>query len=351
MIGRGDDGPGSFGTEPRVSVIMPVRNEGRYIARAIESVVTAGERVASFEIIVVDGISDDDTRSVVAELQARHGRILLLDNPKLTVPHAMNLGIRAASGAVIIRVDGHAEVYPDFIEMCLAELAAHPECACVGGPIENVDLDPGSAAISLAMSSKFGVGNARFRTGGEDGYVDTLAFGAYRKADLTAAGLFDEELVRNQDDDMNFRLIEAGRKIWFSNSIRSRYFVRSSLSRLFRQYFQYGYWKVYVNRKHGRFTNLRQLAPPLLVVSLAVLLIASPFLGSARVLLVVELLVYASAASYVAFRLTEGPRTALAVVKAFITLHGGYGLGYLAGVRDFLLLRRLPGAGSTELSR
>src|SRR5690606_31791737 len=120
---------------------------------------------------------------------------------------------------------------------------------------------------------------------------------------------------------------------------------------LFRQYFQYGYWKVYVNRKHGRFTNLRQLAPPLLVVSLAVLLIASPFLGSARVLLVVELLVYASAASYVAFRLTEGPRTALSVVKAFITLHGGYGLGYLAGVRDFLLFRRLPGAGSTELSR
>ena len=337
--------------DPYVSVIMPVRNEAQYIERAIASIVRAGEPAASFEIIVVDGMSDDGTRSLVAGLSARDKRILLRDNPQRTVPHAMNLGIRSARGAVIVRIDGHAEIYPDFLEKCLLELEAHPECACVGGPIENVDLDTGSAAISLAMGSKFGVGTARFRTGGDEGYVDTLAFGAYRKEDLVAVGLFDEALVRNQDDEMNFRLIKAGRKIWFSNSIRSRYFVRSSLSKLFRQYFQYGYWKVYVNRKHGQFTNLRQLAPPLLVASLAVLLLASPFLAIARVLLVTELLVYFSAATLMAFRLTSGPRKALAVVKAFITLHGSYGLGYLAGVRDFLLLGRLPGAGSTELSR
>jgi glycosyltransferase involved in cell wall biosynthesis len=329
---------------------MPVRNEGQFLKRAIESLLVAG-RAVEFEIIVVDGMSDDDTRSVVAQLQRDDDRILLLENPRRTVPHAMNIGIRAAAADVIVRVDGHAEVYPDFLEKSLSVLAAHPECACVGGPIENVDLDEGSAAISLAMGSKFGVGNARFRTGGEEGYVDTLAFGAYRKADLFAVGLFDEDLIRNQDDEMNFRLNKAGRAIWFSPTIRSRYFVRSSLPRLFRQYFQYGYWKVYVNRKHGQFTNLRQLVPPLLVVSLAVLALSSPFLVLARVLLVVELFVYLATALFFALRLTTGARAVFAVVKAFITLHGSYGLGYLAGVRDFLLLRRPPQAGATELSR
>lgn len=334
-----------------VSVIMPVRNEGQFLGRAIESILVAGSAVDSFEVIVVDGMSDDDTRDVVTRLQADDDRLVLLDNPQRTVPHAMNIGIRAAAADVIVRVDGHAEVYPDFLEKSLAELAAHPECACVGGPIENVDLDEGSAAISLAMGSRFGVGNARFRTGGEEGYVDTLAFGAYRVADLKAIGLFDEELVRNQDDELNFRLNRSGRKIWFSKAIRSRYFVRSSLAKLARQYFQYGYWKVYVNRKHGQFTNLRQLAPPLLVTSLALLLLASPFSAVARALLLAELFVYFAVASLMAYRSTNDPREAFAVVKAFITLHGSYGLGYLAGVRDFMLLRRLPGAGSTELSR
>lgn len=337
--------------QPQVTVIMPVRNEAQYLRRAIESILVAGGAVGSLEIIVVDGMSDDDTRSIVTELQREDDGIVLLDNQRHTVPHAMNLGIRAASADVIVRIDGHAEVCADFLKNSLAELVAHPECACVGGPIENVDLDEGSAAISLAMGSKFGVGSARFRTGGEDGYVDTLAFGAYRKADLIAVGLFDEELVRNQDDEMNFRLIKAGRKIWFSRAIRSRYFVRASLAKLFRQYFQYGYWKVYVNRKHGQFTNLRQLMPPLLVSSLAALILASPFIAIARVLLLVELFVYFAAAFFVAFRLAPGFGAALAVVKAFITLHGSYGLGYLAGVRDFLLLRRAPGAGATELSR
>jgi glycosyltransferase involved in cell wall biosynthesis len=330
---------------------MPVRNEGQFLKRAIESILVAGRALMSFEIIVVDGMSDDDTRSVVAELQREDHRILLLENTQRTVPHAMNIGILAASADVIVRVDGHAEVYPDFLVNSLAELAAHPECACVGGPIENVALDQGSTAVSLAMGSRFGVGNVRFRTGGEEGYVDTLAFGAYRKSDLIEVGLFDEDLVRNQDDEMNFRLNKAGRRIWFSKSLRSRYVVRSSLPKLFRQYFQYGYWKVYVNRKHGQFTNLRQLIPPLLVVSLAGLALSSPFLVLARVLLVVELFVYLATALFFALRLTTGARAVFAVVKAFITLHGSYGLGYLAGVRDFLLLRRPPQAGATELSR
>jgi len=337
--------------ERRVSVVMPVRNEAEFIAGAIRSIVRAGEGLDALEVIVVDGQSDDGTREVVEGLMAEVPGLRLVDNPERTVPYAMNRGVRAASHDVVVRVDGHAEVYPDFLEENLAALAAHPECACVGGPIENVDLGPVSEAISLAMRSPFGVGNARFRTGGEDGYVDTLAFGAYRKADLVRVGLFDEELTRNQDDELNFRLLRAGRKIWFTNRIRSRYFVRGSYEKLWRQYYQYGYWKVYVNRKHGTVTNLRQLAPPALMAWLALLLVAGLFWGPARWALLATLVLYAAAALGSALALTRSPGPALRVMAAFAVLHAAYGLGYLAGLRDFLLLRRGPSARSAELSR
>src|SRR5690606_14594500 len=224
-----------------------------------------GEAVDGLEIIVVDGMSDDGTRELVEGLSEEIAGLKLLDNPERTVPYALNRGLRAAMYDLVVRVDGHAELFPDFFDQCFAALAAHPEVSCVGGPIENVAEGPVSEAISAALSSPFGVGNARFRTGGHEGYVDTLAFGMYRKSALFEVGMFDEELTRNQDDEMNFRLVKAGRPIWFTDKIRSRYFVRSSFGKLWRQFFQYGYWKVYVNRKHRAVTNLRQLAPPAFV--------------------------------------------------------------------------------------
>jgi len=330
---------------------MPVRNEEAFIERAISSVLVAGRELADFEVLVVDGMSDDGTRAIVERLAGEHPVVRLLDNPLRTVPHAMNVGVAAARGEVVVRVDGHAEVAPDFLRASLDELARHPECACVGGVIENVNLSPISAAISTAMSSRFGVGNAIFRTGGEVGYVDTLAFGAYRRADLERIGGFDEELVRNQDDELNFRLLRSGRKIWLSDKIRSRYYVRSSLDRLFRQYHQYGYWKVYVNRKHGTVTNLRQLVPPVFVASLALLGVGSLVLRSARILLVLEVGVYVIAALSIAARTTRSPSQVLRIVASFAALHVAYGLGYLAGVRDFFILGRRPSVASAESSR
>jgi glycosyltransferase involved in cell wall biosynthesis len=334
-----------------VTVLIPVRNEASFIGKAVASVQAAAEGVPGLEIIVIDGMSDDETWNIAAELAACDPRIRLLANPHRTVPHAMNLGIEVAAGEVIIRIDGHAEIMPDFVRNALAELEAHPECACVGGPIENVSENSVADAISNAMSSTFGVGNARFRTGGQDGYVDTLAFGAYRKADLLAVGLFDEALTRNEDDELNYRLVRAGRKIWFSNSIRSRYYVRSSFSKLYRQYFQYGYWKVYVNRKHGSITSLRQIVPPLFVGTIGVLALLLPVLIYARVSLTAIVALYFSMAAVFALRAEPQPLRVPAVVAAFVVLHAGYGLGYWAGVRDFAVLRRQPTARSAELTR
>jgi glycosyltransferase involved in cell wall biosynthesis len=320
----------------RVSVILPVYNEADHIARAVESICAATPAGVDLEVLVVDGMSTDGTRGIVRGLAERHPSVRLLDNPEKTVPFAMNRGIREAQGSVIIRVDGHATVAPDFIRSCLEELAAHPECGCVGGFIENVHDTATAEAISLAMSSRFGVGNALFRLGTYEGYVDTLAFGAYRKPLLEQIGLFDEVLTRNQDDELNYRLIKAGHKIWLSKRIRSTYYVRASIKKLFRQYYQYGYWKVYVNQKHRAVTSLRQLAPIGLVV----------FIGAGGVL---SLLVPVTLPAYLlglcgylglglvsAVRLDRKlwPR----ILPAFWTLHLGYGLGYLEGVWHFVLL-------------
>lgn len=332
-------------------MILPVRNEASYIEGAIRSIVAAGEQVEAVEILVVDGMSDDGTREIVLRLADEIPGLRLLDNPQRTVPYAMNIGIRAAAHDVVVRVDGHAEVYPDFLLRSLETLEAHPECACVGGPIENVDLGDVARAVSIAMRSPFGVGNARFRTGGEDGYVDTLAFGAYRKQDLFDVGLFDEELTRNQDDELNYRLVKAGRLVWFTKDIRSRYFVRSSYAKLWRQYFQYGYWKVYVNRKHSAVTNLRQLVPPAFVLWLVVLLLAAVFWPSAGIALAITVLAYLLAATAAALTAIRDPATVLRVVAAFAVLHFAYGLGYLRGVYDLLLLKSRPSTRSAELSR
>ncbi len=336
-----------------VSVIMPVRNEADHIGNAIASVQRAADSVPDLEleILVIDGDSSDDTVRVVEELAALDPRIVLLANPQKTVPHAMNLGIKAAAGEVVIRLDGHAEIEPDFIANALTELRRHPECCCVGGPIQNVFQGPTSQAISAAMGSSFGVGNARFRTGGRDGYVDTVAFGAYLKADLTSVGLFDESLARNEDDELSFRLIQSGRKIWFSNDIRSRYVVRAAFSNLYRQYFQYGYWKVYVNRKHRTVTSLRQLAPPALVGTLVVLSPLSLFWPAARPLLLAVALSYITAKLLFALRAARSLRLVLPTAAAFLILHLGYGFGYLAGIRDFALLQRRPLVSSTRLTR
>lgn len=336
------------GSAPTVSVVIPAYNEAGYIRACLESLLKSAGGIP-LEILVLDGMSSDGTRAIVEAVGHEHPNVRLLDNPEKTVPYAMNRGIRAARGAVVIRVDGHALVAPDFIEACLDELAAHPECACVGGYLENLHDGEAAAAISLAMSSPFGVGNARFRLGSYEGYVDTLAFGAYRKAALEQVGLFDEVLTRNQDDELNFRLLKAGYKIWLSQRIRSQYYVRSSYPKLFRQYYQYGYWKVYVNQKHRTVTNLRQLAPVVLIAYAALGLLAALLLPALWSFYLAGLGLYLTLGAWVAFR--KGGRLGWRMLLAFWTLHVGYGLGYLEGLVHFVLLRQRPSLKHARVSR
>jgi len=294
---------------------------------------------------VVDGMSDDGTREVVARLAEEDARVRLMDNPDRIVPHAMNRGIRASRGEIVIRVDGHTETPPDFLLRSVRLLQDHPEAWCAGGVIETVSSNFVGRAISAAMASPVGVGNARFRLGDYKGYVDTIAFGAYWRWVFDRIGLFDEELVRNQDDELNLRLILAGGKIYMDSDIRSYYHSRGSLRKLARQYYQYGFWRIRAIQKHRRPATLRQIAP-MAFVSLWLALLAgtvlwSPvgyalagFAGLYGLGLILGALDVARKA---------GLKCTLLAPLAFMAMHFGYGLGSLKGLVVFVLLRSRGG--------
>ncbi|HID62078.1 MAG TPA: glycosyltransferase [Anaerolineae bacterium] len=315
---------------PTVTVVVPMRNEEGYIAKCLGSIVEQDYPKDSLEVLVVDGLSDDRSREIVKEFRREHPFIRLLDNPGRIVPTAMNIGIKEAEGEVIIRVDGHCRLAPDYISQCVRYLK-ETGAACVGGTIENIGQTPMARAISLAMSSPFRVGDAHFRYSHQERYVDTLAFGAYRREVFDKIGLFDEKLVRNQDYDLNYRLRKAGGKILLTPAIKSHYYTRSSLRKLCSQYFQYGFWKVRMLRKYPRSVRVRQLVPPLFVLILLLSGVLSAI--SSLVVWVFALVVASYLGLALAFSFSiaarKGWRYLPILPVIFACLHLSWGLGFL----------------------
>lgn len=335
----------------RVRVVIPCRNEAGYIGRCLRSLAGADRAGMDVEAWVCDGMSDDGTRAEIRALMEGHPWIRLVDNPARATPQAMNLGLKPVGYDVGILLGAHAEVEQGFLRANLACLQAHPEAGCVGGIIENVCTDDWSRRIAAAMGHPFGVGGAHFRTGRKAGEVDTVAFGAYRREALEAIGFVDERLARNQDDELNYRLVKAGWRIVLDPAIRSRYYVRASLRRLYRQYWQYGYWKVYVNRLHGTVTTFRQVVPG---AFMAFVLAGAAWAWLHPVLALcyaAGIGLYLAAAAASAIAAAPRPSDIPGVLAAFGTLHAAYGLGYLRGLIDFLLLRREPKAKAAASSR
>lgn len=327
----------STGEQPFVSVVMPVRDEAAYLARSLGAVLAQDYPPDRFEVIVADGMSADGTREAVKNFQKRDARVRLVDNAGRIAPTGLNAALRVARGRVVVRVDGHCEVAPDYVRRCV-ECLERERVEGVGGPIETVGETWQARAIAAAMSSSFGVGGAAFRTvKGRRMYVESVAFPAYTREAIERAGLFDEELVRNQDDEYNYRLLALGGRLLLAPEIRSRYYSRGTLGSLRRQYFQYGFWKVRVMQKHARQMRLRQFAPPLFVAVLLTLGALSPFLAAARLALASVMCAYLAAnlfASILTAR-KEGWRLLPLLPAAFATLHLAYGSGFLAGLFRF----------------
>lgn len=289
---------------------------------------------------ICDGNSTDGTQQLVKNYVLKNHSFKLLVNNQKTAPHALNLGIRNSNSDYVIILGAHSELDNDFVRKSIDTFSINDQIMCTGGILENVYENETSKIIGHAMSSVFGVGNAHFRTGTKKGYVDTVAFGAYKREIFDKVGLFNEELIRNQDDEFNYRLTSAGFKIYLNPEIKCKYFVRASYGKLFKQYYQYGYWKVYVNMLHGTVTTIRQLVPAAFVLYLFMLALSALINPFAFLVMSTLFAFYATLALLFAFMQNPKPIIALNIAFTFIILHLSYGLGYIKGIVDFPILGR-----------
>jgi glycosyltransferase involved in cell wall biosynthesis len=330
---------------PTVSVILPVRNEAAFIERSLGAVLAQDYPAELTEVIVADGMSDDGTLEAAGRLLARRANARVIANPERIVATGLNRATREARGEIIIRVDGHAEVAPDYVRRCVEHLRQGADG--VGGAVETIGEGPMAQAIAAAMSSKFGVGDSAFRTErGQTKLVDTVPFPAYTRALVDRAGPYDPELVRNQDDEYNYRLRKMGARLLLAADVRSRYYSRSSLRSLWRQYRQYGYWKVRVLQKHPLQMRARQFVPPAFVAALIATAVAAAFSPMGRVALGALAAVYAVAnmsATLVVLRRERLIQPSVLPV-VFATLHVAYGVGFLHGLIQFWNRWTLPGS-------
>lgn len=320
----------------RVTIVLPCRNEARYIGPCLDSILAASFPAEDLEVLVVDGQSTDGTRERIAEYTAQDPRIRLLDNPRRVVPTALNIGIAAARGDVIIRMDAHVVYPPEYIPRLVAALA-ESGADNVGGCMVTLPAD-GTAiaqAIAIGLGHPFGVGNSRFRIGSKKPrLVDTVPFGCFPRDVFRRVGVFDEAMVRNQDDEFNNRIIKNGGRVLLLPDIVCYYYARGSFRQVARMFYQYGAFKPLAARKAGRIMTLRQLVPAAFLIGLA----GSAALGflwpPAWWLAAGIAATYAAAVLACAVRVagSHGRRCALALTAVFPVIHFSYGAGFLRGL-------------------
>jgi glycosyltransferase involved in cell wall biosynthesis len=326
---------------PLVSVVITCRNAEPYIARCLDSVLATDYPRERMEILVADGGSSDGTRPLLVRYVALHPTIVLLDNPRGTIPAGLNAAIRAASGDIVIRMDPHALYPTDYISRLVAGLQ-ESGADVVGGVLVTVPADDSSIAqaIAVGLSHRFGVGN-------------TVRFGCYRREIFDRIGMFDEELIRNQDDEFNVRLTTQGGRVLLLPDVLCRSLARHSVRQLVRMVYQDGYFKPLVARKVDRVMTARQLIPAVLVGCLSSSAALAPWIPAARYLFALMAGGYALLVALFAVRAarSHGLRCAAALTLVFPVLHFSYGSGLLRGIRDHLIAHGMPRSGALQLSR
>ena len=323
-------------TDPTVSILMPMRNEKDYIGDVLETIRLQDYRRDLIEVVVVDGLSNDGS----TEVARSYGKALveegfrgfsLVMNPARNTPAALNLALEHSTGDVLVRVDGHCRIQQDYVRRCVQQLR-DLGADNVGGGWRSLGRTRTGKAVALATVSRFGVGGASFRYSDKPGWAPTVYLGAYRREVFEEIGLFDEELIRNQDDEFNLRLIQAGGRIWYDPELKTDHFAREDFVAHLRQHYEFGLYKVRVMQKRRTVPALRHLVPAGFVAALGTSVAVSLMTRRPRwaAPVIVPYLTAASCAACVAGRGDPGliPR----ITVAFVLMHVGYGAGTVAGV-------------------
>lgn len=336
----------------KVSVIVPCRNEVLHLRSFLESLALQETPNLEVEFLIADGMSDDGTREILAEYAAQSPRWRCIDNPGRIVSTGLNAAIGQARGDVIVRMDAHTEFDRNYITTCL-EVLQETGADNVGGPARTRAEGSWARAIAAAYNSPYSTGGAKFHDPAYEGLVDTVTYGCWQREVFSRIGLFDENLVRNQDDEFNLRLIRSGGKIWQSPRIVSWYRPRGDLRSLFRQYLQYGFWKVAVIRKHRIPASWRHLVPGTFVLLLFLLAVAwlaclavgfNAFWAGGAFLILLTTYMTALVVASLKVASESGWDLLALLPPVFATYHVSYGVGFLLG------LMRRPG-GSAKFSQ
>jgi len=317
---------------PQVSVLIPCRNEAKDIEHCLHSIYGFASP-GRFEVIVIDGMSNDGTRGILSRLQKDHPDLIVLDNPLQTVPHGMNMGIQRAQGEYVVRADVRC-IHPESYLCDLIELSKRTGADNVGGVLVPISGETyAQKSIALAYKSRIAMGGALRDRGDFVGETDTVYGGCFKKSRLIEIGMYDEKMVRNQDDELSFRLRERGGKIIQDGRIKIQYFPRSSFWHLFKQFMQYGYWKVAVIKKHPRQASLRHLLPAVLVLGLVGIGSLIPFTIFGLYGFVAFIGSYFSAVGLVSFKSAYQRSLKLlpGLIFAIALIHVGFGIGFIIG--------------------
>ena len=312
---------------PLFTIVMPCLNEEANISRAVKSLVD-DYVLRNGEILIVDGGSTDRTREIVSDLAGKYP-IRLLENPNRLQSHGMNIGIREARGAIIIRADAHGLYPPDYVRRCVRMLEPE-DIANAGGVMVPAGETPVQKAIARAMRHPLGVGDAKYHLGRYRGYYEGVYLGSFKKNIFDKVGLYDPKAHPKEDAEMNLRIIRAGGKIWLDGSLEVIYRPRKSYAGLFRQYFHYGRGRCYTTLKHRRFTSWRQVLPPVWVMAL----FGSAVLSFWTPLFLIFPGLYATAVLFAALFGKIDPRPSLKerflIFPAFVSMHIAWGSGFLS---------------------
>lgn len=310
-----------------VSILLPIRNEEKYIKDCIESILTQDYPSHLIELLIIDGMSDDSTLKFISLYLKKQNNIFLLKNPSKVIPVALNLGISQSKGDIIIRMDGHS-VYPsDYVSKCI-EFLEKTKADNVGGVVKHEGVGFLGHAISFCQTSIFGLGGAKFRISKTSQFVDTVFPGAWCREVFDKYGYFNEKLVRNQDIEFNARIRKMGGKIFLTPEITATYYVRNNLWNLFKQNFRNGFWNIKTIKINQQALSIRHFVPLFFVLSLLFSYFVMPILWYMTIISYIIYFLYFS------FKIAvkNGIKYFFISPLIFIVLHISYGFGMLFGI-------------------